>query len=81
MSRNAQIIRQWRLLQALDHRQWFTVNQLHDCLPRPRPHRRTVLRDLEGLSEAFPIEWRGRRGDPPGFEFRLRRPLTSLLKK
>ena len=31
--RNAQVRRQWRLLLALSDREWFTVDQLRDCLP------------------------------------------------
>jgi hypothetical protein len=89
-TRNNQIIRQWRLLLALNHREWFSLLELRDCLPKPRPHKRTIMRDMEGLARVFPIE--RRQGDsrlPFGqkgtigyqFEYRLRRPLTSLLKK
>jgi len=82
--RNAQIIRQWRLLLALDHRQWFSLWELWDCIPKPRPHKRTIMRDMAALMTVFPIQRRrGDRNDGHGmqFEYRLRRPLASLLKK
>ena len=82
--RNEQVIRQWRLLLALNHREWFSLLELRDCLPKPRPHKRTVMRDLDALMTVFPISRRQRdRADSHGiqFEYRLRRPLASLLKK
>jgi len=82
--RNAQIIRQWRILLALDHKQWFTLWELRDCLPKPRPHKRTIMRDMDALMSVFPIQQqRGDRTDGHGiqFEYRLQRSLASLLKK
>jgi hypothetical protein len=81
MPRHEQILRQWRLLLALSDREWFSIDELRDCLPRPRPHRRTILRDMEALTAVFPIQRRGRRGASDKFEFQLRRPLASWLEK
>jgi hypothetical protein len=79
--RNQQVLRQWRILLALDHREWFSIRELHDCLPDP-PHKRTIFRDLEGLRELFPIErrvWSGTTGYE--LQYRLRKPLTEYLRR
>jgi hypothetical protein len=80
--RNGQIIRQWRLLLALDHKQWFSLYELRECLPNPKPHKRTIMRDMEALAVVFPIERRtaSEKGIPE-FQYRLQQPFARLLKK
>jgi hypothetical protein len=81
--RNNQIIREWRILLALDHREWFNLAELRDSLPRPRPHMRTIRRDMEALALVFPIERRSSKGDFGiwQYEFRLRRPLERIIRQ
>jgi hypothetical protein len=82
MPRYDQILRQWRVLLALSHRQWFTVNEVRDSIPKPRPHRRTIMRDLEVLEKVFPIQkrhWKSRNGLAE-LQYRLRYPLNMMLR-
>jgi hypothetical protein len=73
--RHDEILRQWRVLLALSNKEWFNLREIYDCLPpRPRRHKRTILRDLEVLSKVFPIE--RRRGDRAEYQWRLRHVLT-----
>jgi hypothetical protein len=81
--RTKQVVRQWQILLALSDQEWFSLRQIRDCLADP-PHMRTVRRDLEGLSEVFPIQRRLARQERIGseiYQYRLRRPLAALLEK
>lgn len=79
MTRNNQVVRQWRELLALSNREWFTSKEIWGLLGKPRPHKRTVMRDLDALMEVFPIN--RRRGGAGELQYRLRRSLKKLLKR
>ena len=50
MPRNAQVVRQWLLLERLERSKGATLDELVDSLPSDHPcHARTVRRDLEAL--------------------------------
>jgi hypothetical protein len=82
--RGDQVKRQWRILLALSDRDWFTLREIFDDLPRVNRHRRTNLLDLEILSDVFPIqrrEWRDEESGLWEYQLRLRWPLENLLRK
>lgn len=79
MTRNDQVVRQWRELLALSDREWFTLKEIWDSLPKPRPHKRTIMRDMGALTEVFPIQ--RRIGDDGQFQYRLRRSIKKLFKR
>jgi hypothetical protein len=81
--RNGQIIREWRILLSLSDREWFNLPELRDSLPTPRPHMRTIRRDMEALTIVFPIRRRSWKGDFGiwQYEFRLRQPLELIIRR
>ena len=64
---------------ALSEREWFTLKEIWDSLPKPRPHKRTVMRDLDALMEVFPVQ--RRVGDNWEYQYRLRHPLEKSLRR
>ncbi len=76
MTRNGQVVRQWRALLSLSDKEWFTLKEVWDSLPIPRPHKRTVMRDLDARMRVFPIQQR--IGDTGEFQYRLRRSLKKV---
>ncbi len=63
MPRNAQVVRQWLLLERLERSKGATLDELVDSLPSDHPcHARTVRRDLEALEALFPLITERRRG-------------------
>ena len=63
MPRNAQVVRQWLLLERLERSKGATLDELVDSLPSDHPcHARTVRRDLEALEARFPLITERRRG-------------------
>jgi predicted DNA-binding transcriptional regulator YafY len=63
MSRNAQVVRQWLLLERLERSKGATLEQLADSLPPDTPrHQRTIRRDLEALEARFPLVTERRQG-------------------
>lgn len=82
--RHEEILRQWRVLLALDHREWYRLTEIYDSMTRPRPHVRTIRRDLEVLSEVFEIERRRARDEGSRksyFQWRLRAPLGKIMTR
>lgn len=64
MPRNAQVVRQWFLLERLERSKGATLDELVESLPPDSSrHARTVRRDLEALEARFPLvtERRGRK--------------------
>jgi len=63
MSRNAQVVRQWLLLERLERSKGASLDELVDCLPLESPRNpRTIRRDLEALEARFPLLTERRRG-------------------
>ena len=63
MPRNAQVVRQWLLLERLERSKGATLDELVDSLPSDHPcHARTVRRDLGALEARFPLITERRRG-------------------
>lgn len=63
MSRNAQVVRQWLLLERLERSKGATLDQLVESLPADSArHPRTVRRDLEALEARFPLVTERREG-------------------
>ena len=63
MSRNAQVVRQWFLLERLERSKGATLEQLAGSLsPDVASHPRTIRRDLEALEARFPIVTERRHG-------------------
>lgn len=79
MTRNDQVVRQWWELLALSDREWFTLKEVGDSLPEPRPHKRTVMRDLDALMEVFPVQ--RKVGDNWEYQYRLRHSLEKLVRR
>jgi len=75
--RGSQVGRQWRVLTALSDGDWATVDQLRRRIPLPRPHRRTIMRDLEVLVRIFPLEREGGPGDR--LRYRLPGPVAAVM--
>jgi len=63
MPRNAQVVRQWLLLERLERSKGATLEQLVESLPPDATrHPRTIRRDLEALEARFPLVTERRHG-------------------
>jgi len=63
MPRNAQVVRQWLLLERLERSKGATLEQLVESLPPDAArHPRTIRRDLEALEVRFPLVSERRHG-------------------
>lgn len=76
--RGDQVKRQWRILLAMSDCRWHSLAEVWAITPRPRPHKRTIMRDLDVLMDVFAIRQRYVPGEQSGGLYEYRMPHSIL---